>query len=187
MNLSSLIFSCWLSLTFSPLFSQRKATPKPPIDNFPVPPTSAVRLFYVQRSSNINTILYDANLLANKTFNPEKPVNVYWIRYTEGGIRKELNYIQQTLAYGVDFQPFPGEPGNYEVVVVSYKKRKIKVTLDPKGNPIALISINGKQQQFHHVFVKVEETGHLIPKILYVDIFGIDLKTGVEIVERFKP
>ena len=167
--------------------AQRKAVAKPLSEAFPVPAPSPTRLFYIQRSTNINTIIYDANLLPNRKLNPQQPVSVYWIRYAEGSVRKDLSYIQQTLAYGVDFKPVPNEAGSYEVVVVSYKKRKIKVSLDAKGNPTAIININGKPQQFHHVFVQVEETGRLIPKILYVDIFGRDLKTGAEVVERFIP
>lgn len=176
-----------LFLSFGSTLAQRKLSHKASSEVFPVPAPSANRLFYIQRSSNINTIMYDANLLPNRKLNPEQPVLAYWIRYAEGSVRKELNYIQQTLAYGVDFKPIANETGSYEVVVVSYKKRKIKVSLDAKGNPIALININGKPQQFHHVFVQVEETGHLIPKILYVDIFGRDLKTGAEVIERFVP
>ncbi len=153
----------------------------------PTPPSSAGRLFYVQRSSNTNTIIYDANLLTNKTIDAKNPVNVYWIRYGERGQRESLNYLQRTLAYGIDCQPIVNEPGNYDMKLVSYKKRHLKVTTNASGAPVALISINGKMHQLLKVYALIEETGQLIPKVKYIELFGRDLKTGLEVYERFKP
>jgi len=158
-----------------------------PLDKMPTPPMSAGRLFYVQRSSNTNTIIYDANLLANKNIDSQNPVNVYWIRYGEKGQREPLNYLQRTLAYGVECNPAANEPDNYNMQLVSYKKRRIKLTTSHNGVPMALIAINGKMHQLLKVYALIEDTGHLIPKVKYIELFGRDVKTGLEVYERFKP
>jgi Domain of unknown function (DUF4833) len=158
-----------------------------PLEKMPIPPTLAGRLFYVQRSSNTNTIVYDANMLINKSIDSKNPVNVYWIRYGEKGQREPLNYLQRTLAYGVECAPIANEPGNYDVRLVAYKKRRIKVTANANGVPVALIVINGKWQQLLKVYALIEETGNLIPKVKYIELFGRDLKTGLDVYERFKP
>jgi hypothetical protein len=72
-----------------------------PLERFPIPPASANRLFYIQRSSNANTVVYDANFLPNKSLNPSQPVHTYWIRFADNGQKEELNFIQRTLAYGL--------------------------------------------------------------------------------------
>ena len=51
------------------------------------------RLFYIQRDPNTNTICYELNVDKNGKFEEEDPVHVFWIRYPEGGMRKELNFI----------------------------------------------------------------------------------------------
>lgn len=172
-----------LGLNTPLLFAQHTAIPH---DKMPIPPASSTRLFYVQRSPNTNTIIYEANLLPNKKLNPEEPINTYWIRYGEKGQKQSLNYIQRTMAYGIETMPFPNEVGVFEGRIVSYKKRRLKILVE-NGVPVALTTINGKLHQLLKVFVMIEETGHLIPKVLYIELFGKDLKTGAEVYEKFKP
>ncbi len=71
-----------------------------PADTFPVPKRNAYQLFYLQRQPNTNTIIVDLNV-KNGRFDTEDPVHVYWLRYTEEGQKKELNWIQRTFAYGI--------------------------------------------------------------------------------------
>ena len=72
------------------------------VDSFPVPKGNPLQLFYLQRTANTNTIICELNTNAKGQPIPEKPVNVYWIVYTEGGAKKEFNYIQRNFAYGID-------------------------------------------------------------------------------------
>jgi hypothetical protein len=169
-------------------FAQKvKTSPPTAADKFPIPPASDVRLFYIQRTPNINTIVYDANMLVNKTLNKNSPVKVYWIRYAEHGQKEELSFIQRTVGFGIDTKAIANETNSYEGEVVSYKKRKFKITQDAKGVPIALFMINGKMNILQRVFINMEETGHLIPKVLNVELWGKDPRTGAEVYERFKP
>ena len=52
-------------------------------EKFPVLPDNISRLFYVQRSPNANTIVYELNTGKNGQLDLENPVHVYWIRYGE--------------------------------------------------------------------------------------------------------
>lgn len=163
-------------------------TPAPiTADKFPTPPPSDVRLFYIQRTPNFNTIVYDANMLNNKTLNPENPVKIYWIKYADRSQKEDLSFIQRTIGFGMDTKAITNETNSYEGEVVSYKKRKFKITQDAKGNPIALFMINGKMNILQRVFVNMEETGHLIPKVLNVELWGKDPRSGTDVYERFKP
>ncbi|MFC0185579.1 protein of unknown function [Pseudarcicella hirudinis] len=179
MRLTLISLVLFISLT-STLFAQKD---KP----LPNPPESSNRLFYIQLV-NGNVITYDANFVRAGQLHAKDPVHPYWIRYSnsEGGRIKELNAIQRNLAYGVTCKPLANEANAFDMVVVGYKKRRFKITTDSKGNPIAVFPINGKQNQLTKVFVK-EEGGGLIPTILYVDLFGKDLKTGADVFERFVP
>ena len=68
---------------------------------YPVPPLNSQRLFYLQRTPNVNTIVYDLNLTNDGKLNTVEPVKAYWIRYAENGQKQDLNYIQRKFAYGL--------------------------------------------------------------------------------------
>lgn len=157
-------------------------------EGWPVPPAGPNRLFYIQRSSNANTIMYDAQLRKNGQFDPQEPVSVYWLRLAEQGQRQELSWIQRTLAYGIA-DPEKKGPSGLVTNVVSYRKRKLRLLVDQGGKPMAQIQINGRVAQLHHVFVQIRDgAGPMgISKIAHVDIFGQDTQTGKPIYERFIP
>lgn len=165
-----------------------KIKPVPPVtvEQFPTPADSDIRLFYIQRSSNINTILYDVNLGTDKKLDPKNPVHTYWIRYTEGGKTQELTGIQRTLAYGLHTKATAGESGSYDGHFLAYRKRKFVVKMNARGQPIALFPINGKMQVLKRIFVKVDESG-MMPSVIYVELWGLDTVTDKEVYEKFKP
>ncbi len=153
---------------------------------FPIPSPTANRLFYIQRSNNANTVIYDANVLKNNTLNTKEPVHVYWIRYAEGGKIEELSTLQRTLAYGLHTNKIKNMADTFEGHFFAYRKRKFIVKLDAEKQPIALFQINGKMQILDHVWVQVEEAG-LTPKIPFIELFGHDIKTGIAVYEKFTP
>src|SRR5690242_19851463 len=75
------------------------------LTDFPVPPYSKKSLFYIHRSPNPNTVIYEANLTSKNTIDVNDPVKVYWIRYGEKGQLRDLNYIEKTFAYGLKQSP----------------------------------------------------------------------------------
>jgi hypothetical protein len=180
----TILFS--ILLTFNSLAQKNKPTPPTSAEQFPVPPTSSASLFYVQRSSNINTIVYDANVGTDKKLDPQNPVHTYWIRYTEGGKKQELTNIQRSLAYGLHTKAIAGEAGSYEGHFLAYRKRKFVVKMNAKGEPIALFPINGKMQVLKKLFAKVDESG-MVPSVQYIELWGRDVVTDKEVYEKFKP
>lgn len=156
------------------------------VKNFPVPPITRKTLFYLQRNKNANTVMYEANILSNGKLDPEKPVSVYWIRYTEGGEKKELNWIQRWMAYGVDFEPAKDGSGNFIITPVALKQRKIIVSVDKEGNANAYLTMNGKYARLNRIFAQAQETNWL-PTVKFVQIKGEEVKTKQEVYEYIFP
>jgi hypothetical protein len=155
-------------------------------DTFPVPKGNALQLFYLQRTANTNTIICELNLNAKGIPDPEKPINVFWILYTEGGVRKELNYIQRNFAYGIDAKAI--DNGVYKLNFVSYKKRLFYLKWYAPGKRYQVFAtINNKEAILQRIFVKVEGGSFWVPNIVYVEFRGTDPITGKEVLERFKP
>ncbi|MDI9871492.1 MULTISPECIES: DUF4833 domain-containing protein [Flectobacillus] len=181
------VVSLSLFVNHSESFAQKNKHNTPAsVEQFPIPADGPNRLFYIQRSSNINTILYDANVLPNNKLDHKNPVHTYWIRYTEGGKKQELSNIQRTLAYGLHTSALEGEANAYEGHFLAYRKRRFIVKLDSHGEAIALFPINGKMQILKKVFVSVDESG-LMPSVNYIELWGKDATTGKDVYEKFKP
>lgn len=153
--------------------------------NYPKPPVTESRLFYVQRTPNTNTIVYDVNLAANGMPDSENPVKAYWIRYADKGQKEDLNYIQRKFAYGLTAKPLNN--GNYDIRFVSYKKFPLTLMKASDGKYHIFAFISQKQIILNSVFVKIEGGSFWFPNVLYIEVTGTDPQTGKEMVERFKP
>ena len=148
---------------------------------FPVPPYSKKSLFYIHRSPNPNTVIYEVNLTDKNTIDPDNPVKVYWIRYGEKGQQRDLNYIERTFAYGVKAETI--NQNNYKLQFVASKEKSFVASLDEKGQASATMKINGRQSKLTKIFVQVAEEGWW-PKVAYVEFFGLDAETGKDAYEK---
>jgi len=153
--------------------------------NIPIPEPNTNTLFYIQKSSNPNTVMYEANRLGTDNLDPDNPVKVFWIRYQEDSTTTDLSFIQRRFAYGVNFEKSADSAG-YSIHLVSYKKRKILIFKNSDGEIQANMEINGKISRFKSVFLNVKKD-LFIPEIDYIDVFGEDLDTGKEVHERIIP
>ena len=189
-----LLLSFFLISSFSPSFSAIKVK-NPPVDSaskssrakfeYPTPPVSAASLFYVQRTPNSNTIVYDLNVNKDGKLDNDQPIKTYWIRYAEKGQKEDLSYIQRKFAYGLTSKQLSN--GNYDIRFVSYKKFPLTLMRAADGKYHIFASIAQKQVIVNRIFVKIEGGSFWLPNVMYVEVKGSDPLTGREIVERFKP
>jgi hypothetical protein len=138
------------------------------------------RLFVIERNMNKNTVCYDANILQNGKINIDNPIDAYWIDYAIDGKRSELNYIQRRMAYGFSFEKT--NTGNIYIILKAFDKRKILVSIDSKGNSIALLKINGVDARLTRIFVTAKPK--LYTNVEFIELHGIDIKTGKNIYEK---
>ena len=150
---------------------------------FPIPPKTEKSLFFLQRNKNENTIVYDANLNANGDFDRSEPIDVYWLRYTSTGYRRELKWLERTFAYGYSSKKENNRNG-FLVELTAYDERKIRLKKMADGRPIATITCNGKECRLDYLYVFADESGTW-PKVIHVDIHATDLQTGKKEMERF--
>jgi hypothetical protein len=154
--------------------------------NYPVPQRTEKLLFYVQRTHNRNTVIYELNCQPDGKVDKKEPLHPSWIRYEEGGVRKELSFIQNRV-YGLDVRVL--EHDTYLVRFRSYKKRDIYLMRSGKNNSYkAMIKINGKMAELTSFFVCSVTNALGIPStVKYIDISGLDPATGVIVNERVIP
>ena len=149
-------------------------------DDFPIPHKNENFLFFIQRNKNENTIVYDAKLEHDGSFDSSAPIDAYW-RRRNSGKRDELKWLERNFAYG--YSSKPDGNGGFWIELTAYDGRKIHLKKNAKGRPTATIKINGKDCKLDFLWVYADESGSW-PKVIHVDIHGRELATGKAQVER---
>jgi len=158
----------------------------PPLPgNFPVP-NDPNMLFYLQRSTNANTIVYAANMLAQGQINPDTPVDAYWRRYSEQGQRRGLHFVERLLAFGVRAKPIAGRPNTFNADIAGYPERSFSVEIGKAGNPEAVMMMGTRSARIVAAYLQLDEHG-LIPSLIYCDIYGVDQSSGQVLKEHLVP
>ena len=140
-------------------------------------------LFYIQKNTNPNTIVYALNLDAGGKISADKPMEVFWRRYQEDGRKKKLAWLEKTFAFDFKIKPMPNKANTYVFSLIAMKDRKLYASQDKKGKPRAMMTISGKIAQLERIYLIVDDTKR-IQSVLSMELFGRDLKTNKLIYEK---
>lgn len=169
---------------FSLAAQERESHSKVAVDELPVP-NEPKQLFYLQRDPDDNTVIYQLNAV-DGVVDADKPVNSYWIRYAEGGVRKDLNFLQRTMAYGISHKVLNN--GDFELRLAAYKDHPLRLGYCEKsGTYKVYTAINGREAVLERIFVRIEGGSMLSPNITYFELSGRDTATLARVTERIKP
>lgn len=155
-----------------------------PPQGFPVPKGVSNQLFYLQRDPNSNTIICQLNIDEDGTLDQKTPVNVFWLRYAEGGKRAELNYIQRKFAYGITSRQIG--PEKYELKFVSYGKYPMYLMKGKDKKYHVYSKVSNKQAILNSVYVHIVGGTFWVPNVVYVEFKATDPDTGEQLTERIK-
>jgi hypothetical protein len=147
------------------------------------PEPTAQRLFHIERNKNTNIVVYDAQVMPDSSLAEEDPVTVYWIKLAEGGHTKELKGIEKRMAYGFKVE---SREGNRLVIDMVAKVGRDLVVDKHEGTYRAFMDINGSQALLEKIYIFAKET-LMLPSVKYIELYGVDLETGEEAYEKFKP
>jgi hypothetical protein len=150
---------------------------------FALPSSKTDHLFFIERSKNEHLVQYDVRLTENDDILDSNPVAVYWV--LENGRQRDLNLIQRTFAYGIDsYEKL--EKNKFRVVLVALKDREVIVE-KMEDSFRAIVAINGKPSVLERVYVESRERLIGLPRVLYIDLFGRNMETGLPVNERIVP
>lgn len=175
------LFTILLLLIFSEQALAQIADPSPL--SFPNPGKIENMLFYLQRDPNINTLIYTVNITKTGDINKEKPISIYWIRYTEKGERKELGYVQRKFAYGLITKEL--NKNKFELRFASYKSLPIYLSQTNSEKKYQVtVTVNGKTISISRLFVRIDGGSFWLPNVKYALVEGVDLATGKNLTEK---
>ena len=144
-------------------------------------------VFYLQLSDKTDTVIYAVNRRADGTVDASDPVQVYWRMYESGGEKRQLTFLQRSLAFGVQIAPAKDHPGDYVARLNAYPNIPVLVDHAKDGSVRALMSIAGRPAQLICVYVERRIRFGFVPQVLYIDFFGRALDDGQKVVGRLTP
>lgn len=141
-------------------------------------------LFYIQKNTNPNTIVYALLLNQAGKIDSKNPIEVFWRRYQEDGRKKKLGWLEKTFAFDFKVKKL-SKPNTYMFTLVAMKKKQLIASQDKNGNPMVLTQINGKTAYLDRIYLMVDDTKR-IQEVLSMELFGRDLKTGKLVYEKIE-
>ena len=149
-------------------------------EHYPVPDQIDNLLFYIQRNLNKNTIVYALNINTKGSINEIYPMKVFWIKYTDGGVKAELNFIQNK-AFGYTSEKINDDAFNFHMD--SYPALKFYIARKEGGNFQIVSNIQGKKAILSNIYVFANELG-LFPKVEYIELYGTYIENDFPCYEK---
>ena len=137
--------------------------------------TEPQSLFKIERSKNANIIQYDAQIGSDGKLLKKEPVIGYWIRLAEQGQVQQLSWVQRTFAFGFSAE-YHRDSDTATIDMVADIGQPITVKR-VEGKYMAVIDFEGQPSQLERIFIQAHGKGISVT-VEYVEIFGIDLKSG---------
>ncbi|MCZ4695191.1 DUF4833 domain-containing protein [Ancylomarina euxinus] len=137
---------------------------------YPIPTKSEGHLFYIQRTHNTNTVVYEANFDTNGNLNPDMPIKIHWVLYEEGSVIEPLTRLENRFAFGVKHKLVENNSQEYDIQLVSYKKLKLRLK---QTAPFKAEIFQGEGQiasSLDHIFVIANDAG-LWTKVKYLEVY----------------
>lgn len=156
--------------------------------SFPKPAGINNMLFYVQRTLNSNTVIYELNLDKDGNINESEPIKIYWIKYSQNNKVDELNYIQRNRAYGLQTKMIDKEKKSFKFSFVSYKSKDFYLIKSKEDNKYHVYGyVNNKLCILQNIFVKVEGSSLGIPNVKQVEVTAKDPSDSSMLTEIVHP
>ena len=150
---------------------------------FPVP-SDPGQVFYLQRSSNANTVVYAARFTQDGKLDPREPLVAYWRRFNTTGEQLPLKMIEDSFAFGVRSRA-TSDPDVFRIHIVSYSERPAILRLVEPGRAELLLPVGGRTMRMAYAYAEVDESG-LMPSVREVLVMGHDADSGKPLVERIE-
>ncbi len=145
---------------------------------YPTPPADRDLLFYIQRNQNQDAIVYKVNRTPEGLINDHLPMDAYWMRFTAGGVRNELNEYQNRLAYGYESSKISSELYKFEFV--SYHDMSFYINkIDGSSDYRVVYQEDGRNIALNNIYVYALEFG-VFPDVKYIEVFGTDINSNEE-------
>lgn len=154
---------------------------------YPIPEVDNM-LFYIQRTVNSNTIVYQLNTDINGNLNELEPIKVYWVKYEKEGKITPLTFIQKHYSYGIETKLIDKEKRSYSFEFASYHKRQLYLLKSSRDNKYHVYGrFNDTLSILNRVLIQIEGGTFWVPNIKQVEVYAQGVTDSKPIKEIIIP
>jgi hypothetical protein len=155
---------------------------------FPRPSGNKNMLFFIQRTLNTNTIIYELNTDANGELIKDEPIKFYYKNYANHGEIEPVSKIQKQLAYGIAIRLVDPEKKTYSFCLNACKSKQLYLMKSPADQRYHVFcNINNQLSILDNVFVKMKMNMVGYPNVESIEITGKSTSKNLDLREAFKP
>lgn len=141
-------------------------------------------LFCVERTASADQVIYEVNLDKTGNLNGDRPIKVYWKRFSKNGEEEPLLWVQKKFGYGVKVISETASECKFHLA--AFKTKQIIVKRSQKEDKFkAYTNVNGEEVEISKLLVDADGGSFMVPNIKKVELFGIT-KEGKEIKALIK-
>ncbi len=142
-------------------------------------------LFNIERTRDADEVYYYVKLNQDGSLHMDKPVNVYWMKFTQDGRQEPLTWMQRKYAYGLRII----DRGLEKVVFqfVSYDKLSFVVKRDSDGIFRVYLENSHYDLQVKSIRVYFASGTLMIPSVEKVELQTLHAGTGRLMVQSIRP
>ncbi|MDD2798281.1 MAG: DUF4833 domain-containing protein [Bacteroidales bacterium] len=145
---------------------------------------SSNTLFMLERTMDKNQIFYSVNLDEKNKLDDENPIDIHWLKRSNGNKVEPLTWIQNKFGYGLKFISKKADYALFQFA--SSNKRNFELKKDAKGQFKVYTNSEKGQIEVYRIFIHNNGGTFLAPKISAIDIYGKNPTTGETVVESMK-
>ncbi len=145
----------------------------------------ATFLFYLERNRDADKVYYQVNTDKNGFLNTQKPIDIFWIKYTQEQQKKPLTRIQKKYSYGIKYKNISRKEATFQFASTHEKYFKIKQ--NRSGEYKVFTMMNGKWIILEKMYVHFSGGTYLMPVLGHIELFFSDPYSGDPIVQQIKP
>jgi hypothetical protein len=146
-------------------------------------PSDPNTVLYVQHSLNQDTIVYSAQMGPNQRFDARRPIDVFWRRFAGGGHRDELSLFERLFVFGARATPWPGAADRFRVQIAAYGDEYAILDTGEDGKPRIIDELGPYRSKLIYLYAELGDFS-FIPKVNFIEVFGIDTASGHYVTER---
>lgn len=137
---------------------------------FQIPKSS---LFYIQRSPETKTIVYELNYNSNGALSPNDPIKGFWLKNNQAQKLEPLSAREKRQEYGIQSKAIGND--EYEIRLRAYKKMPLYLKRSATDNNYYLyIKDEEKNVLLKRVFIKLNRGTFWFPKLQYIDLITLE-------------
>ncbi len=144
-------------------------------------------LFIINRNRDANEIWYSINSKMNGEIDNEKPILAFWVKKEKNGRIEPLSWIQKNYSYGIKVINYDSIGGDsWKFQFVSYHKRSFILKKTDHQYKV-FTSSNCQEIEVTRIFVQIEGGSFWVPSVAFVQLTGVNTRTGKIVSEIIKP